>query len=74
MFWADLLHVHGECVGSNLGAPLLRARCLLCRLSLQYPFQNWERSPRDRHSWMSISAVRVALVQTEAVAKLWVFL
>lgn len=39
MFWADLLHVHGEHVGSSLSAPLFRARCLLCRLSLQCPFQ-----------------------------------
>ena len=40
MFWADLLHVHGECAGSSLGAPLFRARCLLCGLSLQCPFRS----------------------------------
>lgn len=39
MFWADLLHVHEECVWSNLSAPLFRASYLLCRLSLQCPFQ-----------------------------------
>lgn len=37
----------------------------------QPAFLCWEMCPRDRHSWVSIPTVRVALVETEAVAKLF---
>lgn len=66
MFWVDLFHVHGEHVWSSLGAALFRSRCLLSRL---LAFLCWQMSARDRHSWVSIPAVMVALAQTEAVAK-----